>query len=90
MSIPSKKNRNPSSSKPENTVNEPEATYNPKSVSGFRSFDEMEDDQLTYFASLSPEELLRNHKKMSSAAYGLKDDPNANPPERIIKFNKDE
>lgn len=89
MSIPSKKNRNSSSSKPENTVNEPEAAYK-KTITFFNSFDEMENDQLKYFASLSPEELLQNHKKMSLASFGLKEETFSNKSERKIKFNKEQ
>jgi hypothetical protein len=63
--------------------------YN-KHITFFTSFDEMETDQLKYFASLQPEELLKNHKALSLAAFGLKKDPGADKLNRVIKFNKEE
>lgn len=61
---------------------------NNKHVTFFTSFDEMENDQLKYFASLQPEELLKNHKELSLAAFGLKKDPGAKALVRKIKFKK--
>ncbi len=61
-----------------------------KTITFFTSFDEMENDQLKYFASLSPEELLQNHKALSLAAFGLKKDPGAEKLIRKIKFKKEE
>lgn len=61
-----------------------------KSITFFNSFEEMENDQLKYFASLSPEESLRNNKKMSMAAFGLKQNAGLEKPDRKIKFKKEE
>lgn len=61
-----------------------------KKISFFNSFEEMEKKQLEYFASLSPKELLKNHKKMSMASFGLKKDPVLNKRDRKIKFQKEE
>ncbi len=74
--------------KNDDKLNEPEATYK-KTITAFNSFDEMEEAQLKYFASLSPEELLRNNKKMSLAAYGLNSKSKATQPDRKIKFKKE-
>ncbi len=41
----------------------------------FKSFDEMENQQIEHFASLSPEESLRNLKKLMLATYGIKEEP---------------
>ena len=59
-------------------------------VKFFSSFEEMENDQLKYFASLQPEELLKDHKALSLAAFGLKEDPGVDKLDRIIKFGKEE
>ena len=50
----------------------------------------MENDQLKYFASLTPEELLRNHKILSLAAFGLEKDPGVDHFQYKIKFDKEE
>jgi hypothetical protein len=59
-------------------------------ITFLNSFEEMEEDQLKYFASLSSEELLKNHKKMSMAAFGLKKEPDIKKRDRRIKFAKKE
>jgi len=61
--------------------------YSAKPVSGNKSFDEMEDDQLKYFATLTPEELFCNLKKLSMSAYGYKIGNEKNI-DRKIKFKK--
>ncbi len=68
-------------------ISEPESLYNKMSLKLFDSFEEMEDDQLKQFASLTPEELLRNHKALSMAAYGIKDEALLNKTDRKIKFD---
>ena len=60
-----------------------------KKIRFSNTFAEMEDDQLKYYASLTPEELLRNHKILSLAAFGLKKERGFNKLERIIKFTKE-
>ncbi len=74
----------------DNELNEPCASYAKKRITFFSSFEEMENDQLQYYASLSPEELLKNHKTLSMAAFGLRQDPGAENLQRIIKFKKEE
>lgn len=88
--FPSKQNPYSPASNQQNILNEPKTMYEARSVSGSASFDDMEQDQLKYFASLSPEELLRNHKQLSLAAFGLKGDAGVNKPDRTIKFDKEE
>ena len=58
-------------------LNEPSETYqttNPK-IQSFKSFDDMENQQIEHFASLSPEESLKNLKKLMLASYGIKKEP---------------
>lgn len=43
-----------------------------KKITFYTSFEEMENDQLQYYASLTPEELLRNHKILSLLLLVLK------------------
>jgi hypothetical protein len=71
-------------------IKKPEIMRQNKKVKFFSSFEEMENDQLEYFASLQPEELLKDHKALSLAAFGLKEDPGPDKLDRIIKFGKDE
>ena len=59
-------------------------------ITVFNSFESMETDQLAYFASLQPEELLQNHKTLSLAAFGLEKDPGSDKLDRKIKFGKPE
>lgn len=61
-----------------------------KKITALDSFESMETDQLRYFSSLSPEELLQNHKRLSLAAYGLNKDPGSDKLDRKIKFGKAE
>lgn len=70
-------------------VSEPEIAYKTKkwTVKKFDSFDAMENDQLEYFASLTPEELLKNLKKLSMSAFGFKEEGALNKPDREIKFD---
>ncbi|MBS1622211.1 MAG: type II CRISPR RNA-guided endonuclease Cas9 [Bacteroidetes bacterium] len=73
----------------ENILSEPEAEYETKkwTLKKFDSFEEMENDQLAYYASLTHEELLKNHKQLSMAAFGIKDESILNNQERKIKFD---
>ncbi|MBX3240827.1 MAG: hypothetical protein KIT80_22950 [Chitinophagaceae bacterium] len=70
-------------------VSEPGIVYETKkwTVKKFESFDAMENDQLEYFASLTPEELLKNLKKLCMAAFGIKEEGALNKPDRKIKFD---
>ncbi|CAN5450085.1 type II CRISPR RNA-guided endonuclease Cas9 [soil metagenome] len=67
-------------------VKEPETMYAKKEIKQFNSFEDMENDQLTYFASLSPEALLQNLKQLALAAFGYRDDAPVNSLPRIIHF----
>lgn len=58
-------------------------------VKSFESFDDMEDEQLKYFASLSHEELLLSLKRLSLAAYGLSEEIMLQSVERKIYFDTD-
>jgi len=68
----------------------PKTNQTKKTITFFTSFEEMENDQLKYFASLSPEELLRNNKKISMGAFGIKEDKDTNKIDRKIKYKKEE
>ena len=46
----------PTTEEANNILSEPEALYEKKSIQRFSSFEEMENDQLKYMASLSPKE----------------------------------
>lgn len=61
----------------------------PKSVTKFDSFEEMENDQLSYFASLQPAELLQNLRQMLLATFGFREEPSFGSQPRIIQFNKE-
>jgi hypothetical protein len=60
---------------------------NKKIVKKFDSFEEMENDQLAYFASLSPQDLLKNHKQLSMAAFGIKNENKLSAYDKKIKFD---
>lgn len=85
---PASKNYSQNNTK-KKTANEPNATYEKKqwTLKKFQSFDEMENDQLQHFASLTPEELLRNHKSLSMAVFGINHETDLNNPDRKIKFD---
>ncbi len=89
ISLPTKINK-PPYPRTNNEFKEPETIYTSKFVSGSASFDDMEQEQLKYFASLTPDELLQNHKKQSLAAFGLKDEIDKQKPDRTIKFDTEE
>lgn len=61
----------------------------PKSVTKFNSFEDMENDQLNYFASLEAEELLQNLKQMVLTTFGFREEPSFDSLPRIIQFNKE-
>lgn len=71
-----------------NTLNGPSAFHANKRITFCSSFEEMENHQLAYYASQSPEELLANHKAISMAAFGLQKEPDLASVERKIKFGK--
>lgn len=77
------------SNKNADSSNEALASRAEKRIVFFSSFEEMEDHQLNYNASLLPEERLQNHKTLSMAAFGLKNDSQLGSTERKIKFNKE-
>lgn len=69
-------------------VEEPLLSYKTMKLKRFENFEVMEQNRLVYFASLAPEELLRNLKKLSMAAFGIKDETELKKPDRLIKFNQ--
>lgn len=73
----------------QNTLSEPEDLYKSKSLSSFSSFEDMENDQLSYFASLQPQQLLQNLKQMVLAAFGFKEEPSLNSLPHTINFNSE-
>lgn len=69
-------------------VKEPDTVYETAGLKKFFSFDEMENDQLKYFASLEPIALLQNLKQMVLAVFGYKTEPSINTMPRIINFTE--
>lgn len=66
-------------------VAEPLAVHKKKGpVKKFDSFETLENDQLEYFVSLAPEELLKNLKSFQWAAFGIKEESILNKPNRKI------
>ena len=63
------------------------STIEDKTVTSFTSFEDMENAKLKYFASLEPEELLRNLKQLVLVAYGFTDDSFGKNMPRIINLN---
>jgi CRISPR-associated endonuclease Csn1 len=87
--LPEKKKNYDEPPAQQNILSEPEAPYKSKSLSSFTSFEDMENDQLNYFASLQPEQLLQNLKQMVLAAFGFKEEPSLNSLPHIINFNSE-
>jgi CRISPR-associated endonuclease Csn1 len=85
--LPEKKKNYDEPPAQQNILSEPEAPYKSKSLSSFTSFEDMENDQLNYFASLQPEQLLQNLRQMVLAAFGFKEEPSLNSLPRTINFN---
>jgi hypothetical protein len=85
--LPSTKKSYDESPVHQNILSEPETPYKSKSVSSFTSFEDMENDQLKYLASLNPEQLFKNLKQMVLAAFGFKEEPPLNSMPRTINFN---
>ena len=70
-----------------NIVSKPEAAYEKKTILRFSSFEERDSDRLKYFASLSPEELLKNLKQMVLTSFGIKDETELKNAPRIINLH---
>ena len=68
-------------------VKEPRAIYKESTLKIFDSFEDMENDQIAYYATLSPETLFQNLKILSSAAFGIRDEASRPNPTRTIKFD---
>ncbi|MBS1629152.1 MAG: type II CRISPR RNA-guided endonuclease Cas9 [Bacteroidetes bacterium] len=83
---PAKKKPNNLKTVAQHIVSEPAAIYKIMTLKKFESFEEMELEQLKQFAALSPEELLRNHKLLSMAAFGIKDEASLKSINRKIKL----
>lgn len=84
---PAKKKSHNLKTTAEHIVSEPAAIYKNMTLKKFESFEEMELDQLKHFATLSPEELLKNHKLLSMAAFGIKDEASLKSNNRKIKLD---
>lgn len=56
-------------------------------IQQFSSFKERDNDRLKYYASLSPEELLKNLKQMVLASFGIKDETQLKNAPRIINLH---
>jgi CRISPR-associated endonuclease Csn1 len=84
---PAKKELYNKPSEPANVLSEPEAPYQTGSLKFFSGFDEMENDQLKYFASLQPKDLLQNLKQMVLAAFGFRAETPVSSLPRTIYFN---
>lgn len=67
-------------------VEEAGTIYQSSTLKKFDSFEEMENDKLSTFATLSSEELFIKLKKLSMAAYGFKSESDFQKPDRLIKF----
>ena len=75
-------------SEQQNTLSEPETLYQKRELIMFNSFDEMENEQLAYYATLSPEVLFKNLKHLNLGVFGYKDETHFAPPDRKIKFDE--
>lgn len=53
----------------------------------YTSFDDMENEQLKYFASLTPEQSLKNLKQLVLASFGIKDETALKGMPRIINLH---
>ncbi len=73
-----------------NVLEEPGSTYGIRSVNTGTSFAAMESDQLKYFSSLTPLELLIEHKKLAIVAFSKNEKTSDQNPDRSIKFNTNE
>lgn len=73
-----------------NVVSEPAVNYEKKNwtLKSFNSFESMEQDQLSYYASLSPIERLRALKNLALKAFGFSQESDMNVSERKIKFGQ--
>ena len=73
-----------------NVLFEPEVQYQKKNwtVKSFDSFEEMERDQLKYYAALSPIDRLKILKKFTLKAFGFRLESEMNSTERKIKFER--
>lgn len=60
-----------------------------KNIQLYNSFEEMENKQLLYFASLEPEIILQHLKSLILIVYGYKEDPLLKNMQRIIHFNEE-
>ena len=69
-----------------NPTSEPNTGYK-KSIRSFSSFDDMENEQLKYFASLSPQQRLQNLKQLVLRSFGIKDESELRNMPRIINLN---
>jgi hypothetical protein len=69
-------------SEDDQNLNEPAATYDAtgkKIVRFFSSFEEQEDEMISYWASITPLQRLRHLHEMVIASFGLTDEKLKNP-----------
>lgn len=86
---PVKKNSFNNVREQQSIMSEPETSYKREkwTLKSFDSFEEMENNQLAYYASLNQEELLLNLRQLSLAAFGFKNEGLLQKPDRKIKFD---
>ena len=70
----------------ENAFSKPSAVYGTRKINTQTSFEEMENDQLKYSVSQTPEERLKGHKKIADAVFSNKIEGENN--DRTIKFKE--
>ncbi|MBS1571670.1 MAG: hypothetical protein KF825_14735 [Ferruginibacter sp.] len=68
-------------------VSETEAIYQNRTLKTFSTFEEMENDQLAYYASLPPVKILQNLRELNLAVFGYKNEANFTMPDKKIKFD---
>lgn len=69
-----------------------EAEFNGRiknTVQAYSSHEDMENQQLTYWASLNPEERLRQLKMLIMASYSIKSEPQFTELSKSINFQRD-
>ncbi len=67
-------------------ISKPDTEHKP-SIRSFTSFDDMENELLEYFASLTPQQLLQNLKQLVLHSFGIKDESELKNMPRIINLN---
>jgi hypothetical protein len=68
-------------------VEEPSLNYIKNDIQSFNSFEDMENEQLKYFASLTPTQLLINLKQLVIRSFGIKDESVFKNMPRVMNLN---